>query len=238
MDDFEAARIRAVYAEREDSGLSERYSLLQPDALYAAQDLERRMTERLGSMYGTKVSNLRVLDVGCGTGAWLRRFIQWGFRPQNLQGIDVLEDRIAEARALSPSEMEFTSGNLVSARLSPDSFDLALQCTVFSSVLDPHIRVALAREIVRLLKPGGRLFWYDLRMNNPSNPNVKRVGAEEIRRLFEGCAVHLHRCSLAPPLARFVAPRSYLVYQGLSRVPLLCTHYFAVICKPNEGGLP
>jgi hypothetical protein len=51
----------------------------------------------------------------------------------------------------------------------------------------------------------------------------------EIRRLFPSRTVTLRRRSLAPPIARAIAPRSSLLCRLLGAVPLLCTHYVGSI---------
>jgi hypothetical protein len=86
-----------------------------------------------------------------------------------------------------------------------------------------------------VVRPGGLILWYDYHVNNPSNPDVKAVKARELSRLFEGCAIDRHRVTLAPPLARVVAPRSRSIYSLLSAIPLLRTHYLAAIRRPEPS---
>ncbi|MEZ4529091.1 MAG: hypothetical protein R2941_24530 [Desulfobacterales bacterium] len=66
-------------------------------------------------------------------------------------------------------------------------------------------------------------------MNNPKNPDVRGVKAEEIYELFPDCQITLTRTTLAPPLARAIAPYSTLLCQILEKIPLLCTHYMGII---------
>jgi hypothetical protein len=103
---------------------------------------------------------------------------------------------------------------------------------VFTSVLDPEMKQAMAAEMLRVLRPHGIILWYDFFWKNPANPYVRPVGKEELRQLFPGCAFDLRRVSLAPPLARLVAPRSWAASAVLSRVPALCTHYLGAIYRP------
>ena len=46
------------------------------------------------------------------------------------------------------------------------------------------------REMARVLQPGGAVLWYDLRVNNPRNPDVRRVPAGGDRGAVPGVAVH------------------------------------------------
>ena len=55
-----------------------------------------------------------------------------------------------------------------------DSFDFVFQSTVFTSILDSEVRKEVAGEMLRVLKPGGVILWYDFHVNNPRNPDVLR----------------------------------------------------------------
>jgi SAM-dependent methyltransferase len=112
------------------------------------------------------------------------------------------------------------------------AFDLALQATMFSSILDVGARRAIAAEVARVVRPGGVLLWYDLRVNNPGNPDVRRVTREEIAALFPAWRITLERATLAPPLARTLAGRAEMTARFLAAVPWLRTHYLGVLRKP------
>jgi hypothetical protein len=61
--------------------------------------------------------------------------------------------------------------------------------------------------------------------------NVRGIAAREIQRLFPGCSVNLRRVTLAPPLTRRLASRSWLACSLLEAIPLLRTHFLGVIRK-------
>ena len=82
---------------------------------------------------------------------------------------------------------------------------------MLSSILDDGVRHAIASEMLRVLRPGGAVLWYDIRVDNPDNPDVRRVARDEIEALFPGCRVALTRATLAPPLTRLLAPRARVV---------------------------
>ncbi len=114
---------------------------------------------------------------------------------------------------------------------SPAAFDLVLQSLLFTSILDPAMKQAVAREMLRVLKPGGLILWYDYHVNNPWNPDVAGVKKNEIQALFPGCRVQLRRITLAPPLTRLLAPHSFLLCSLLEKLRVLNTHYLGVIRK-------
>src|SRR5215467_6730268 len=77
----------------------------------------------------------------------------------------------------------------------------------------------MASEMCRVLKPDGLILWYDYHMNNPWNAGVRGVKKREIHRLFPGCSIDLRRITLAPPFARWIVPRSWLLAYLLERLP-------------------
>jgi ubiquinone/menaquinone biosynthesis C-methylase UbiE len=116
----------------------------------------------------------------------------------------------------------------------PDrSFDIVLQSTVLSSILDPAVRARIAEEMLRVTRPGGLILSYDFFVNNPANPGVRAVTARDLAHLFPTCRRSLHRVTLAPPLARRLAPRSLLLASVLEGLRVLNTHYLAAL-RPVE----
>jgi ubiquinone/menaquinone biosynthesis C-methylase UbiE len=115
-----------------------------------------------------------------------------------------------------------------------ETFDLVLQSTVFTSVLDIRMKTQIAGEMCRVLRPNGLIFWYDYHMDNPRNPDVKGVKLREIKALFSNCEVRMKRITLAPPITRAIAPYSWLGCFVLSKVPWLCSHYIGVIRKQHQ----
>jgi ubiquinone/menaquinone biosynthesis C-methylase UbiE len=112
---------------------------------------------------------------------------------------------------------------------SDAQFDVVLQSTVFTSILDERMKLAVAREMLRVLSPTGAIIWYDFRYDNPANKNVRGIAAAEIHALFPGCRVDKELTTLAPPIARRLVPHAWLLASALERLRLLNTHYLAVI---------
>jgi ubiquinone/menaquinone biosynthesis C-methylase UbiE len=232
----EEARIRTVYEKRKDrAGYASLYSRFNPGQLFMIQEQERRMLSLLRDYGCQDLKSKKLLEIGCGSGHWLREFIQWGALPENVVGIDLLEDRVAEARRLCPSAAKIECKSAVKLEFPDESFDLVLQSTVFTSILDSSLRQQIASEMMRVLKRDGLILWYDYHVNNPRNSDARGVKRREIHKLFSGCGVELRRITLLPPLARLLAPYSYLTCYLLEKVPALCTHYLGVIRKNSLG---
>jgi ubiquinone/menaquinone biosynthesis C-methylase UbiE len=180
---------------------------------------------------GLDLTDKRVLEVGCGTGSTLRLLLEYRAKPENLFGIDILQDRVERARYMNPAIQCFrSSGTQLPFRNA--AFDLVIQFTTFTSILDSESRKAMAGEIQRVLAPGGRLLWYDFMFNNPWNPDVRGIKPSEIKHLFAGFKITGMRITLAPPLGRVIARISYPLYHLLAQIPLLCTHYVCVVDRP------
>lgn len=180
------------------------------------------------------LTDLRILDVGCGDGNMLRQFLQWEARPGNLAGIELRPEPVELARALNPA-LDIRIGSATTLPWPDGRFNLVCQHTVFTSILDADIKRQVAAEMMRVLCSGGAILWYDFMYDNPRNPDVQKVKAAEIRKLFSGFEIHLQRITLAPPIARRL-PHQFLslVYPLLSSLPVLCTHYVGLFIKPSQ----
>ena len=179
----------------------------------------------------TNLNVCKILEVGCGDGFWLAEFVKWGGDPNKITGIDIDQDRVVEARKRVPVTLTVDCGNGASLPYPDNSFDIVLQSTVFTSLLDSHMRQRVASEMKRVVSIDGVILWYDFYVNNPKNPHVRRVGRGELRQLFSGCEIRVKRITLAPPLARFFAPWSVALCGFLEIFPFLRTHYLATIRK-------
>lgn len=224
----EETRIQTVYEKREGDP---RYSYFNPGHLYMIQEQKRRMLGLLRRQGFSSLATKHILDIGCGTGYWLREFINWGAQPQNVMGVDLLVDRVAEARRISPEAVRIKCSNASKLEFPDASFDIVFQCVVFTSVLDPALRQQIAAEMLRVLKRDGLLLWYDYHIDNPTNPDVRGVKKQEIFKLFPGCHITLQRITLAPPLARRLVPYSLIACYLLERLKILNTFYLGAIRK-------
>jgi SAM-dependent methyltransferase len=225
----ELERIRLAYARRTNCSA---YSMFEPAQMLAVQERERKLLRLLARFgYSTALENARILDVGCGTGFGIREFLRWGARPENLYGIDLLPERIAQAKHLCPAATTLLCQSATEIGESNGSFDLILQSTVFTSILDAQMKQRIAAEMLRLLSPAGLIVWYDFHVSNPANPDVRGVPRKEVARLFPRCEIHLEKLTLAPPIGRRIARISHSLYAAFSAVGILNTHYLGVIKK-------
>ncbi len=224
----ELRRIEEAYARRQSDF---RYSLSNPAHLLIVQEREEKLLRLLAERGYASLETTRILEVGCGTGAWLRDFIRWGALPDNIWGVDLLPARIAQARELCPAGVTLKCQDATSLDVPDGSFDLVFQSTVFTSILSADVRRLLAQEMLRVVRQRGLIIWYDFHVNNPGNPDVRGISRKEITQLFPNCSISLEKLTWAPPLGRIVAPVSSSLYRALSCIKPLCTHYLGAITQ-------
>jgi ubiquinone/menaquinone biosynthesis C-methylase UbiE len=225
----EEERIKQEYERRSgDPVYRHLYSLLNPAALVGMQSLERALMRALRREGTTDVSSAKILDVGCGSGSHILRWINYGASPGNVAGIDLLSERVEQARRRLPGGVDLRQGDASSLPYERSTFDIVTQYVVFSSILSADMKQTVAREMLRVLQPNGLIIWYDFWLN-PRNPQTRGIKPAEIRKLFEGCNFKFYRITLAPPVARCLAPFSFALCYGLESLLVLNTHYLAVI---------
>jgi ubiquinone/menaquinone biosynthesis C-methylase UbiE len=232
----ENQRVRAAYARRRQLVPPTRYVRTDPFVLCSSHEREKQMAKLFRSDGLATLTGLRILDVGCGRGAMLRQLLDYGAEPELLAGIDLLEENVNGARALAPN-LRIVCGSATHLPFPDSSFDLAVQFTLFTSVLADDVKYAIAADMKRVLAPGGRVLWYDFSVSNPKNRDVRGIGKREIGRLFEGFDFKATKITLAPPLGRMIAPISPMLYDLLSRVRPLCTHLMCLLKKPFDSNL-
>ena len=227
----ELDRMRAEYNRRRtDPLLRVRYSPFNEAQLFLLQTRERLLLKMLKQHHRQDLSQAVILDLGCGNGSQLVYLTHYGARAANLFGVDLMPDHLKRA-VEQTHRLGLAQADGAYLPFPNGQFDLIFQFTVFSSILDARLKRQVASEMLRVLRARGSIIWYDFWADNPHNPHVKGINPDEIKTLFPDCTFDFQRVTLAPPLARRVAPRSWLLAEMLAKVPWLLTHYLAVIQK-------
>ena len=178
----ELDRAAARYRERDASAaLTGYWTLRNPVVLHAAQERERRMLGLLAAD-DVELHGARILDVGCGLGVEFANLLRWGARVEDLFGVDLMHTRLDAARAGSGAALAQASA--AGLPFADAQFDLVCQSVVFSSIIDDATRRATAAEMQRVLRPHGRLLWYDAFRNRGRDPHFRSVPRAEVEALF------------------------------------------------------
>jgi SAM-dependent methyltransferase len=230
----EAQRVLDENARRDREVDADRYAPWNPTEALMREG-RRRVAARMLHRYGVfPKAGDPVLEIGFGRLGWLADLLGWGLRSFDLHGIELDETRVEVARA-SFSEADLRVGDAASMAWADGSFKLVVASTVFTSILDREVRQAVAEEIHRVLRPGGALLWYDFRVDNPANPNVRGISRLELRSLFKDFEHHVRSVTLAPPIARRVAPLSWALATTLETIPMLRTHLLGVMVRFDDA---
>ncbi|MBK1634841.1 class I SAM-dependent methyltransferase [Rhodovulum adriaticum] len=115
---------------------------------------EHLLLDRIGPVRG-----LRILDVGCGDGVLATRLAQDGAR---VTGLDASTDMIAAARRRAKAagvDVDLVEGDAGGLPFHAGHFDCVVSVATLCFVDDPRPTI---REMVRVLKPGGRLILGEL----------------------------------------------------------------------------
>jgi SAM-dependent methyltransferase len=230
--DHEVRRLAQVYkAYRDSAGVQAQWSYENPGNRAVLQERQRALARLLEEQQYLPLQSRIVLEIGCGSGNVLASLLKLGAQAEDLHGIDLIAERIVDAKAHYPN-IDFQTVNAEQLEFPDKHFDLVLLFTVFSSILDSQMAHNVAEEVERVLKPGGAVVWYDFRYDNPRNRHVHGMTKTAIPTLFSGFDLHLHTITLLPPLARRLGRATSLLYPLLSCVPFLRTHYIGLLIKP------
>lgn len=107
------------------------------------------------------VSELKLLDLGCGNGRSTRMYLDLGLRPEQLRGLDLRPGAIELAQRLNPS-IQFDVYNGRDFPFADQTFNWIHLSTVISSIREQSHRQELTDQISRKLQPGGYVFYFDL----------------------------------------------------------------------------
>ena len=227
----ELDRIRQEYQRRsQNQAYQSQYSIFNPAQLFALQQRERYLLKLLISHQCHNLAESISLDLGCGSGNLLNNLSSYGAAPHRLFGVDLMPDRLKNAKLLNEQfgVVQSDAGRLPFPKAT---FTLIFQSTVFTSILDEPLKIQVAQEMLRVLQLDGLIIWYDFWFNNPQNRHVKGIRPSEIKVLFPNCTFDFRRLTLAPPIARRIVPVSWLLAELLSKIPWLLTHYMVAIRK-------
>ena len=214
-------RIRATYVDYAADGRERLWDMSNAGYARLSHDLGQRLLSAIRKSLPHERRG-RVLDLGCGTGRLVDDVVGAGMGPAWI-GVDLRQEAVAEARVAYPG-VDFLAASADDLPLEDRSVDVVVAQLLFSSLPSVPLERAVAREIGRVLCPGGWLVWLDLRYDNPVNRAVHGIDARRLGSLFPGWAVQVERAGLLPPLARRLGLLAPVAYPALAAVPPLRSH--------------
>ena len=175
---------------------------------------------------GRDQRQVRLLDVACGTGRFLR-FVKQAWPRMPVAGIDLSQAYVREARRhLKPyRDVGLHVANAEAMPFADASFDVVTSIYLFHEI-PPEVRRTVAKEFARILKPGGRLIFMD---------SLQHGDVENYDALLETFPVSFHE-PYYPTYTREDLPALFAA-QGLTPVsaePVFLSKL--VVCdKPDTG---
>lgn len=130
----------------------------------------------------------KVLELGCGTGRFLEKACEYGFR---CEALDASPDMVEQARnRVSPEypETVFYTSDAANIPVSNDVYDAVYCIRLLNQVGSSQQALAIVREMFRVAKPGGKVLiefvnFYRLRGRKKSGLNDVYMKASEINEL-------------------------------------------------------
>ena len=189
MEDPRLANIRAAYARRTE--LADLYDPLLTPNVRMRLERTRIQAALIRRWLGpSRLSDMDVLEIGCGTGDNILSLIALGADPHRIVGNELLDERLEIAARRLPSAVRLHLGDGARLPDSYGSFDLIMQFVVFSSILDDPLLSSLASRIWNMLRPGGIILSYDMAVGNPFNPDVRGVPLRKLKDAFSRWGVY------------------------------------------------
>ena len=123
-----------------------------PDRFVNAFNYGRHKVDRLMDAELKRLpAGARILDIGCGTGEYLKRVTRLGFSAVGVEPAVAMRDY---AQAENP-ELTIVDGVTTALPFEDNAFDFLLSLEVLRYLHGDDVQLAM-REMLRVLKPGGR----------------------------------------------------------------------------------
>jgi len=136
--------------------------------------VRRRVLRRAVRRTGTRVEGAAVLDVGSGTGFYVRQWVDLG--AASVLGLDLSETAVASLRRALPAA-EFLRADVADPpmELAAGQFDLVSAFDVLFHIVDDERFHRSIGNLARLTKPGGHLLFSDNFVHGPARRSRNQV---------------------------------------------------------------
>lgn len=230
--DSDLSQIRTTYQRYRLEGRHRLWDISNPGFARMMRDRDQALVNLLERSLPR--SGATVLDLGSGDGRLAGIVRDAKVEVASWTGVDLDRASVAAASVEYPWAT-FQEASADALPFAEATFDAVVATTLFSSLPSAEIESRVAAEIRRVLKPGGWLIWYDLRYDNPSNPNVHGLGRASLARLLPGWDADVRPITLLPPLARRLGPLTPLLYRLLEVLPPLRSHLIGRLRRPASS---
>ena len=162
-------------------------------AISGAENYERHFVPAIGGPVARRLveaarpaSGERVLDVACGTGIASRLAVESVGSDGTVVGLDANPGMLEVARAVGPDSIDWLQASAEEVPLPDASFDLVL-CSMGLQFFSRKEQAA--REMHRLLVPGGRAVWCT---PGPTPPMFQAIDKALVNHIGPGASMFVH----------------------------------------------
>jgi len=180
-------------------------------------------------------ANALILDVSCNDGGSLVHFLRTGFAPEHLYGVDIIENRVRDARKRFPYS-HVTLGDAAEMPYDDGTFDIVYESTMFAQLTGEAVASKIPAEMLRVARDRGFLLLSDWRSSKPGNRNYRALSKRRIRSLFQvgrkTVVLASYPGAIIPPVGRPLSKHTGALYFLLRSVfPFLAGHRVTVLQK-------
>ena len=149
---------------------------------YPAENLIRFVAR---NFYRAKRAEVRILEVGCGTGANLWYCSREGFDAYGIDGSAIAIEQAAERMRMEGCRATLRVGDIVNLPYAPEMFDAVLdvECVYCNNIQNTR---RIFKEISRVLKPKGKFFSRTFSDQQFIGSDYEVLGPNEYTKIKEG----------------------------------------------------
>ena len=183
-----------------------------------------------------ETSEIKLLDIGCGSGGMIEYFITKGFQSANCYGVDLSVTRISKAKQQFP-EVNFICGDALDQHFTTLQFDLITSFDLYSHFTTAEQIILGLQNVYKSLAENGSFLWYDIYSKDhfkaPTNSESWGFNLQQMKELAKAAGFEV--ISTQPFFKKFFG-RYHSIYQA-HRIPSSVLQLLESILPGTPGNI-
>ncbi len=156
---------------------------------------QRKLSEKLSIHGFLELKQAHVLDIGCGDGHWLRKFVDWGALPEKLTGTEFSQPLLDLAKQSSAPAIQWLETYPDELPVEDRKFDIIVIFGVLMHILDEFMLKKTGQELLRVLCDEGIIIAANLHKDAEKELEpflaytTKGLGLAELMEVFPDCEI-------------------------------------------------
>ena len=223
---------------KENEATTSIYSAYHPIGRYSRKILFKGLNKILADFEANKkpLSEIMLLDVGCGRGGMIEYFISKGFQPANCYGVDLSVTRFSKAKQQFP-EVNFICGDALDQHFTTLQFDLITSFDLYSHFTTTEQILKGLQNANKSLAENGTFLWYDIYSKDhfkaPINSESWGFNLQQMKELAKAAGFEV--ISTQPFFKKFFG-RYHSIYQA-HRIPSSVLQLLESILPGTPGNI-